>query len=136
MKRVNVPSLFAGKQSKQTYVFFIFILAENLRMCISLILIPLKSDSQERAHCFTLTNANYSRATTVSHTFDSLPLLAQHKHGRKEERKDKRQEGREGRREEEKEKIEELKQDQGEIKNSKYMHALGLILGSELPSCD
>lgn len=112
-----MPSLFAGKQSKQTYVFFIFILAENLRMCISLIMISLKNASQKRAHCFTLTNANYSRATTVSHTFDSLPLLAQHKHGRKEERKDKRQEGREGRRE--KEKTEELKQDQGEIKKFK-----------------
>lgn len=85
MKKDYMPSLFPGKQSKQTYIFsYLFWL--YLWMCITLIMSPLKSGSQKRAQHLTLTNAKYSRATPVSHALDSLPLLAQPKHGRKEAR--------------------------------------------------
>lgn len=56
--------------------------------------------------------------------------MGERKQDRIRDRKEEREEGRK------KEKTDELKQDQGEIKNSKYMYALRLILGSELPSRD
>lgn len=68
----------------------------------------------------------------MSHTYDSLHLLAQAKHGRKEVRKYKRQEGREVKEEERKQmNLNKIREKETNIYIFS-MYALRLILGSEL----